>query len=77
MEGKVVVEFTVNADGTLSDFKVVKSVSPELDAEALRVIKAMPAWSPAIVDGKTVACSYVLPVSFKLQGDEKKPNKIE
>ncbi len=77
VEGKVVVEFTVNADGTLSDFKVVKSVSPELDAEALRVIKAMPAWSPAIVDGKTVACSYVLPVSFKLQGDEKKPNKIE
>ena len=77
VEGKVVVEFTVNADGTLSDFKVVKSVSPELDAEALRFIKAMPAWSPAIVDGKTVACSYVLPVSFKLQGDEKKPNKIE
>ena len=77
VEGKVVVEFTVNADGTLSDFKVVKSVSPELDAEALRVIKAMPAWSPAIVDGKTVACSYVLPVSFKLQGDEKKPNNIE
>ena len=77
VEGKVVVEFTVNADGTLSDFKVVKSVSPELDAEALRVIKAMPAWSPAIVDGKTVACSYVLPVSFKLRGDEKKPNKIE
>ncbi len=77
VEGKVIVEFTVNADGTLSDFKVVKSVSPELDAEALRVIKAMPAWSPAIVDGKTVACSYVLPVSFKLQGDEKKPNKIE
>ena len=77
VEGKVVVEFTVNADGTLSDFKVVKSVSPELDAEALRVIKAMPAWSPAIVDGTTVACSSVLPVSFKLQGDEKKPNKIE
>ncbi len=77
VEGTVVVGFTVNADGTLSDFKVVKSVSPELDAEALRVIKAMPAWSPAIVDGKTVACSYVLPVSFKLQGDEKKPNKIE
>ncbi|MGM9853310.1 MAG: TonB family protein [Muribaculaceae bacterium] len=68
IQGKVVVGFTVSADGTLSDFKVVKSVNPLLDAEALRAAKAMTVrWKPGRKDGRPVACSFALPVTFKLQ----------
>ncbi len=74
LSGKVVVNFTVKPDGSLADFEVVKSLSPEADAEALRVVKAMPAWEPAILDDKPVATSYSLPIYFKQAPDKtKKP----
>jgi len=70
--GRVVVKFVVRADGTLTDFSIIKSLTPEADAEALRVIKEMPKWTPAQLDGKPVSSSYVIPVSFKQAPDDKK-----
>jgi len=77
-EGRSVVQFTVNADGSLSDFKIIKNSYPELDAEAIRVVSSMPAWIPAKTGGKAVASTYIVPVSFKLNGGEKaKPQKTD
>jgi len=70
-EGKVFVEFTVKEDGSLADFKQVNtniSVHPDLVAEAIRVIKIMPKWKPAVKDGKVVKTKYTLPIIFKLDG---------
>ena len=57
----------VKSDGTIGDIKVMRSISPELDEEAIRVIKAMPAWTPGKQDGKAVNVRYTLPVAFRLQ----------
>lgn len=65
-EGKVVVKFIVEADGSIGDTEVVNSVDPLLDAEAVRVIKAMPRWTPGKSNGQAVACTYTLPILFKL-----------
>ena len=67
--GRSVVRFTVNADGTLSDIAIAKSSWPELDAEAIRVVKTMPKWEPAYSGGKPVDSEYTLPVHFALQGN--------
>lgn len=66
-EGTVFVEFVVNADGSLSDFKTLKGVDPDIDAEALRVAKLLPSWNPGKQDGKAVRQRFVLPITFKLQ----------
>lgn len=66
VQGRVVLRFTVFADGSIGDVKVIKSVSPELDQEAVRVVKSMPRWTPGTVDGKPVNCGYALPVSFAI-----------
>ncbi len=71
VQGRVVVEFVVDKNGRPTDITVKKSVSPELDAEALRIISIMPDWTPARDKGKTVGCKVTLPVSFKLQADDK------
>ena len=71
VQGKVVVQFTVQPNGSLTDFEVVRSLSAEADAEALRVVKEMPKWEPALSEGKAVASTYVIPVSFKLAPDKK------
>lgn len=69
-EGKVIVRFTVQADGKVADANVTRSISPELDAEAVRVVSTFPAFTPGTVDGKPVACHYVIPISFKLSKDD-------
>ncbi len=69
-EGKVIVRFTVQADGKVADANVIRSISPELDAEAVRVVSTFPAFTPGTVDGKPVACHYVIPISFKLSKDD-------
>ena len=69
-QGRVVVSFIVGKDGKLRDFEVKRSVSPALDAEAIRVVKEMPAWKPGRQRGKAVDCRFTLPVSFSLQGAE-------
>ncbi len=66
-QGNVVVKFTVEKDGSITNSHIVRSISPQLDAEALRVINAMPKWIPGRHHGKAVSVGYVLPVSFVLQ----------
>ena len=67
IEGRVIVQFVVNKDGTIVDPVVVRSVDPYLDKEALRVIKAMPKWKPGKQRGKAVRVKYTVPVTFRLQ----------
>ena len=68
VEGRVVLQFVVEKDGQIGEVKVARSVDPELDAEALRVVKSMPNFIPGRQDGKPVAVWYTIPISFKLQG---------
>ena len=70
VQGRVITQFTVGKDGAIRDAKVVRSVSPELDAEALRVISAMPNWKPGKQGGKAVACHFTVPVMFRLDEPE-------
>ena len=66
IQGRVVLQFVVNKDGSICDSKVVKAVDPQLDAEALRVINAMPNWTPGKQKGEPVRTRFTLPVSFRL-----------
>ena len=66
-QGRVVVQFIIEEDGTVSDARVVLRVSDELDAEALRVVNAMPKWTPGRQKGQPVRVKYTLPVTFRLQ----------
>ena len=66
-QGRVVVQFIVEKDGAVTGVKTVRSVTPALDAEAVRVIKAMPKWTPGRQDGQPVRVKYNVPVSFRLQ----------
>lgn len=72
-QGRVIVQFVVRKDGSLSDFKVLCSVDPWLDAEAIRVISTMPKWKPGMQDGKPVSVKFTLPVTFMLEGTNNKP----
>ena len=76
-EGRVVVQFVVEADGTVSSAKVVRSISEDLDAEALRVVNAMPRWTPGKHKGKAVRVKYTLPVSFRLTPKQSAPATTE
>jgi TonB family protein len=67
IQGKVVVKFCITRKGSVNGYEVVQSVSPELDAEALRVVKTITRFEPAIVDGKPVSAWYYLPISFTLK----------
>ena len=64
IEGKVVVSFIINADGSIASPKVQKSAHPMLDAEALRVIKMMPKWKPGMMNGKPCRTMFAIPVNF-------------
>jgi len=66
ISGRVVVSFVVEPDGTFSDLRVIRSVDPILDKEALRVVRDMPRWIPGKQDGKPVRARYNVPVSFRL-----------
>ncbi len=65
-QGRVIATFVVLKDGSVSNPKVVKSVSPELDEEALRVLNAMPNWTPGKQSGQVVNVKYTIPISFAL-----------
>jgi len=67
LQGKVIVSFLVNAEGEIEDVKTIKSLSPDCDREAERVIKLMPPWNPGMQSGKPVKARYALPVSFSLK----------
>ena len=66
VQGKVIVSFTVEVDGSISDCKVVQSLSPSCDAEALRAVKSMPRWKPGMYEGQPVSVGFFLPISFKI-----------
>ena len=66
MQGRVTVQFVVNKDGSISGAKVLRSVEPDFDAEAIRLVNAMPKWKPGMQDGKPVAVKYTVPVKFML-----------
>ena len=66
IEGRVVVGFVIDTDGSITEPKVVRSVHPLLDAEALRVIKLMPKWEPGYQGDSLVRVKYNLPVTFKM-----------
>jgi protein TonB len=65
-QGKIFVSFVVEKDGSLTDIKAKKSVSPELDAEAEKLIRNCPKWKPGILNGKPVRVQYSLPINFEL-----------
>ena len=67
IQGRVIIQFVVDKDGTITDPVVVRSVDPYLDKEALRVIKAMPKWKPGIQGARSVRVKYTVPVTFRLQ----------
>jgi len=65
IQGRVIVSFVVDKDGSISNAQVVKSVHPSFDAEALRIINNMPKWIPGTQNGKPVNVKYVVPINFK------------
>lgn len=67
VQGRVVVSFVVEKDGSITDVKVARSVDPSLDREATRVVRSMPHWIPGKQNGSAVRVKYNVPVSFRLQ----------
>ena len=67
VQGRVIVSFVVERDGSITDVRVVRSVDPSLDREATRVVKSMPRWSPGKQNGSAVRVKYTVPVVFRLQ----------
>ena len=67
VQGRVIVGFVVEKDGSISDVKVMRSVDPSLDREAQRVVKAMPKWKPGKQNGSAIRVKYTVPVVFRLQ----------
>jgi protein TonB len=67
VEGRVLVGFVIETDGSLSDIKIIQSVAEELDNEALRVINKMPKWTPGKLDNQPARFSYTQPISFQLK----------
>ena len=66
VQGRVVVQFVVEKDGSISEVEVVKKVNEHLDAEAVRVVNAMPKWKPGKQKGEPVRVKFTLPVTFRL-----------
>ncbi|MFV0546566.1 MAG: TonB family protein [Bacteroides sp.] len=83
IEGRVIVQFIVESDGHISNPKIVRSIAPSLDAEAIRVVNAMPKWTPGKQRGKNVAVRYTLPIMYRLpkgkseQSDFQKVKSLE
>lgn len=66
-QGRVIIQMIIGTDGSLSNVKVLRSVSPSLDAEAIRVVGNMPKWEPGMQKGQAVPVKYTLPITFRLQ----------
>ena len=67
IQGRVMVSFVVERDGSVSNVKVDRGVDPSLDKEAIRLVESMPKWKPGMQTGKPVRCRFRLPVTFKLR----------
>ena len=66
IQGRVIVQFVVEKDGSITDVQVIKAINPYLDKEAVRVVSTMPKWSPGKQRGKPVRVRFTLPVTFRL-----------
>jgi TonB family protein len=75
VEGKVYINFTIEKDGSINEVKVLRSVHPLLDEEAVRVVESFPKWKPGKQKGKTVRVSYNLPLNFVLNTKNKERKK--
>lgn len=69
VQGRVTLQFIVDKDGSIDDVKILRSVNPDLDAEAIRVIKMMPRWEPGTHKGKPVRVKYTVPVMFRIPSE--------
>ena len=66
VQGRVVVGFIVEKDGSVTDVHIAKSIDPSLDKEAIRLVESMPKWIPGKSNGSNVRCKYTIPITFKL-----------
>ena len=66
IQGRVIIRFLINADGSVGEAEIIRGVYPELDKEALRVVKSLPKFNPATLNGKAVEYWFTLPITFKL-----------
>ena len=71
VEGRVLVSFVVEKDGSIGNVQIVRSRDAELDAEALRVVKAMPNWKPGALNGSPVRMKFTMPITFSLPPQKK------
>lgn len=69
-QGRVTISFKISMTGKVGYARVVRGRHPALDAEALRIVKNMPEWTPATQNGKPVGVEYILPIQFKLPSEE-------
>ena len=67
VDGRVLVKFVVEKDGSITEVKVIKPAFPSLDAEAIRVVKAMPKWKPGYQRGQAVRVQFTMPINFSLK----------
>ena len=67
VQGRVIVSFVIERDGSITDVRVVHGVDPSLDKEAVRVVSSMPKWTPGKIKGQSVRVQYNVPVAFRLQ----------
>ncbi len=74
IQGKVLVQFIVDEKGKAINPRIIRGIDPSLDAEAIRVINAMPKWNPGILKGKAVKTRYTIPIDFRLVGNQPKTN---
>jgi TonB family protein len=72
VQGRVIVQFVVEADGLITHVKVMRGIEPTYDKEALRVVKSMPKWKPGTMYGKKVRFKYTVPVVFGMQQSNNK-----
>lgn len=71
LEGTVILEYSISADGSVENIKVAQSLSPELDQEAIRLAQNMPKWNPALQNGQPSRIRFQLPVKFEINSDLK------
>ena len=77
IQGRVIVRFLIKEDGSVGDAKIIRSVFPSLDEEALRVVTTLPKFNPAILDGKAVEYWFTIPIVFRLENDLKSNEKAK
>lgn len=70
-QGRVITQFVVDKDGSITDVKIIRGIDPALDSEAMRVVKSMQNWTPGTQRGKIVRVKYTLPINFSLNNEKK------